>query len=122
MPGRPMIHHASFRNFKALRNVEITFDSRLTVLVGPNGSGKTSVLQGIHFLCQLLEGRSVLELLRGRRRLDRISSRNATGGVRLELTAGNDLRRTVRLQEASVSKTSQDGLIQVALTAIAECA
>jgi predicted ATPase len=45
-----MITRAKFQNFKALRDVEITFDSRLTVLVGPNGSGKTSVLQGIQFL------------------------------------------------------------------------
>jgi predicted ATPase len=45
-----MITRAKFENFKALRDVEITFDSRLTVLVGPNGSGKTSVLQGIQFL------------------------------------------------------------------------
>jgi ABC-type molybdenum transport system ATPase subunit/photorepair protein PhrA len=45
-----MIHRAKFQNFKALRDVEITFDSRLTVLVGPNGSGKTSVLQGIRYL------------------------------------------------------------------------
>lgn len=48
-----MIHRAKFQNFKALRDVEVTFDSRLTVLVGPNGSGKTSVLQGIHALSQL---------------------------------------------------------------------
>jgi predicted ATPase len=48
-----MITRAKFQNFKALRDVEITFDSRLTVLVGPNGSGKTSVLQGIHALTQL---------------------------------------------------------------------
>jgi predicted ATPase len=50
-----MIHRAKFQNFKALRDVEVTFDSRLTVLVGPNGSGKTSVLQGIHFLTQLAQ-------------------------------------------------------------------
>ena len=48
-----MIHRAKFQNFKALRDVEVTFDSRLTVLVGPNGSGKTSVLQGMHALSQL---------------------------------------------------------------------
>ena len=47
-----MIHRAKFQNFKALRDVEVTFDSRLTVLVGPNGSGKTSVLQGVHALSQ----------------------------------------------------------------------
>src|SRR6516162_9327724 len=45
-----MITRAKFQNFKALRDVEITFDSQLTVLVGPNGSGKTSVLEGIQFL------------------------------------------------------------------------
>ena len=50
-----MITRAKFRNFKALRDVEITFDSRLTVLVGPNGSGKTSILQGLLFLCQAAE-------------------------------------------------------------------
>lgn len=45
-----MITRAKFENFKALRDVQITFDSRLTVLVGPNGSGKTSVLEAIQFL------------------------------------------------------------------------
>jgi len=48
-----MITRAKFRNFKALRDVEITFESRLTVLVGPNGSGKTSVLQGLNYLTRL---------------------------------------------------------------------
>jgi predicted ATPase len=48
-----MIHRAKFQNFKALRDVEVTFDSRLTVLVGPNGSGKTSVLKGIDELLLL---------------------------------------------------------------------
>ncbi|MFY7952270.1 MAG: AAA family ATPase [Armatimonadaceae bacterium] len=48
-----MIHRAKFQNFKALKDVEITFDSRLTVLVGPNGSGKTSVLKAIRWLTEL---------------------------------------------------------------------
>jgi len=42
-----MIRKAKFENFKGLRDVEITFESRFTVLVGPNGTGKTSVLQGV---------------------------------------------------------------------------
>lgn len=42
-----MIHRATFQNFKSLRDVTITFDRRLTVLVGPNGCGKTSALKGI---------------------------------------------------------------------------
>ncbi len=56
-----MIHRAKFQNFKALRDVEVTFDSRLTVLVGPNGSGKTSVLRGIYWLCQMATNSTHLE-------------------------------------------------------------
>ena len=54
--GVPMIKRAAFKNFKALRDVEVTFDSRLTVLVGPNGSGKTSVLQGIEIVGRFANG------------------------------------------------------------------
>ncbi len=45
-----MITKVSFRSFKSLREVDIDFTSRLTVLVGPNASGKTSVLQGISLI------------------------------------------------------------------------
>ena len=42
-----MIRKVKFRNFKALR--EVAFDlEQLTVLVGPNASGKTTVLEGLH--------------------------------------------------------------------------
>jgi energy-coupling factor transporter ATP-binding protein EcfA2 len=47
-----MLHKVQFRNFKALRDVDLDLE-RLTVLVGPNASGKTSVLEGIHYLWQL---------------------------------------------------------------------
>jgi energy-coupling factor transporter ATP-binding protein EcfA2 len=51
-----MIHRAKFQNFKALKDVEVTFDRRLTVLVGPNGSGKSSVLNGLKWVCDLASG------------------------------------------------------------------
>jgi predicted ATPase len=44
-----MIRKVSFRNFKALRHVDVTLE-RLTVIVGPNASGKTSILEGIRLL------------------------------------------------------------------------
>jgi predicted ATPase len=47
-----MIQSASFRNFKSLRHVDVDFE-RLTVIVGPNASGKTSILEGLHLLTQL---------------------------------------------------------------------
>lgn len=47
-----MIHDATFKNFKALRDVSLQF-SPLTLIVGPNASGKTSILQAIHYLTRL---------------------------------------------------------------------
>jgi len=48
----PMIHTLRLQNFKGIRDVEIGLE-RLTVLVGPNGSGKTSFLQGLNFFTEV---------------------------------------------------------------------
>jgi len=47
-----MIHKAVFKSFKALADVAFQ-PGQLAVLVGRNGSGKTSVLDGLYALCQL---------------------------------------------------------------------
>ncbi|NQT37577.1 MAG: AAA family ATPase [Planctomycetes bacterium] len=44
-----MIDKVVFQNFKALRDVSLDLE-RFTVLVGPNASGKTSILQGLDHL------------------------------------------------------------------------
>jgi predicted ATPase len=46
-----MISKVSIRNFKCLRDVQIDLE-RFTVVVGPNASGKSSILQGLHLLCR----------------------------------------------------------------------
>jgi predicted ATPase len=46
-----MITQVSIRNFKCLRDVQIDLE-RFTVFVGPNASGKSSVLQGLDLLCR----------------------------------------------------------------------
>jgi energy-coupling factor transporter ATP-binding protein EcfA2 len=61
-----MITSASFRNFKSLRNVDIDLE-RLTVIVGPNASGKTSVLEGLTYL-SLIYSNEPKELFVGKRR------------------------------------------------------
>ena len=50
-----MIDIVRFKNFKALRDVTVLL-GQLTVLVGPNASGKTSVLQGLDYLFFLRHG------------------------------------------------------------------
>jgi len=46
-----MIDRVHFENFKSLKDVALEL-GRLTVLVGPNGCGKSSVLQAVHLLSQ----------------------------------------------------------------------
>jgi AAA15 family ATPase/GTPase len=46
-----MIDRVHFENFKSLQDVTLQL-GRLTALVGPNGCGKSSVLQGMHLLSQ----------------------------------------------------------------------
>ncbi|HVG63156.1 MAG TPA: AAA family ATPase [Hyalangium sp.] len=43
-----MIRAVRFENFRCLRDVELTL-APLTVLVGPSGAGKTSVLEGLQY-------------------------------------------------------------------------
>jgi predicted ATP-dependent endonuclease of OLD family len=42
-----MISQVAIRNFKSLRDVRVDLE-RFTVFVGPNGSGKTALLEAIH--------------------------------------------------------------------------
>lgn len=50
-----MIRRVWFEEYRALRRVEVPLE-RLTVLVGPNGSGKTSLLEGIGLLMEAGRG------------------------------------------------------------------
>src|SRR5437588_12928491 len=50
-----MIDYLHFRNFKCLRDVEINL-SPFTVLIGPNDSGKSSLLDAIQFLGRTATG------------------------------------------------------------------
>lgn len=52
-----MIEKVSFRNFKAYRSLDLDLEP-FTVLVGPNASGKTSLLEGLRVLSRV--ARSIL--------------------------------------------------------------
>lgn len=79
-----MIHAVRFRNFKSLRDVELELD-RLTVLVGPNASGKTSVLEGLHHLTRLATS-DPRQVFAGSANVGVIASRGAEGTLELGLS------------------------------------
>lgn len=51
MSGMFVINQIDFRNFKALRNATLPL-GRFALMVGPNGSGKTSAIQGLMAVSQ----------------------------------------------------------------------
>jgi hypothetical protein len=84
-----MIHSVRFRNFKALRSVDLDLE-RLTLLVGPNASGKTSALEGLALLTRLAS-QDPREVFVGPAAIGVVASRGATGA--LELAFSGAFRR-----------------------------
>lgn len=84
-----MINKLSIRNFKCLRDVQVDLE-RFTVFVGPNASGKSSILQALHFLCALFHmnhpQNSDAELLQS-------LSRGATKPIELAVEIGDNAFR-----------------------------
>jgi energy-coupling factor transporter ATP-binding protein EcfA2 len=49
-----MIRKVSFRNFKAYRSLDLELEP-FTVLVGPNASGKTTLLEGLRYISEIID-------------------------------------------------------------------
>jgi DNA replication and repair protein RecF len=47
------INHLELKNFRCFTHYEATFHSPLTLIEGDNGTGKSSILEAIHYLCYL---------------------------------------------------------------------
>jgi len=50
------LRRLKIKNFKSLKDVDIEFD-HLNILIGMNGAGKSTVLQALDFVSQLMRGR-----------------------------------------------------------------
>ncbi|HVK69013.1 MAG TPA: AAA family ATPase [Polyangium sp.] len=79
-----MIERVSFTNFKSLRKAEIAL-GRFMVIVGPNGSGKTSILDGLHYLAQAAQ-MPLPSILKGVFGPLNLISRDAQGQMKLMLS------------------------------------
>ncbi len=77
-----MIESLRLQNFKGHRDTTIEL-GRLTVLVGPNGSGKTSVLQALQILSQLVM-KPVTEVFRADREPEFLVTRGTSGPIKFE--------------------------------------
>jgi predicted ATP-dependent endonuclease of OLD family len=52
------IRHVAIKNFRALEDIDCPFGARINVIVGPNGVGKTTILQALRLTKALLAPRT----------------------------------------------------------------
>jgi predicted ATPase len=82
-----IIESIRLKNFKALQNVEMRDIPKLCVLVGANGTGKSSLFSIFGFLKDALSGNvnTALSKLGGARGFDEVISRESSGSIEIEL-------------------------------------
>ena len=80
----PRIEHLKVRNFRALRDVELRDPTPLTVLPGPNASGKSTVFDMFALLAECFEG-GLRRAWEKRGRARELKSRGADGPVLIEI-------------------------------------
>ncbi|MBI4596296.1 MAG: AAA family ATPase [Candidatus Tectomicrobia bacterium] len=55
-----MIKKLTVKNYKSLKELTISFQP-LTILAGPNASGKTNILDALSFVCDFVQGKNPLD-------------------------------------------------------------
>ncbi len=81
------IEHLRLQNFKTFQNAEMTDIPSLCVIVGANGSGKSTVFNVFGFLRDAMSGtlNTALARLGGSRGIEEVRSRGASGPIEIEL-------------------------------------
>ncbi|MDO8841393.1 AAA family ATPase [Methanocalculus sp.] len=81
------IESIRLKNFKAFRDMEMTNIPHFTVIVGANGTGKSTLFSVFGFLKNALSGNvnSALQKLGGSRGFFEVRSRNADGPIEIEI-------------------------------------
>ena len=96
-----MIKHVHIQNFKALRDVSLEL-TPMHLLIGPNDSGKTSILQALAVLCEF-GGQGLLSQLPGMGDWYQRSWRGE-GGVVISATVGDaDGEYTITVSQGGVT-------------------
>ncbi len=104
------VTRVEYVGFRSCHHVRLSLEtSGVTVLVGPNASGKSSLLHGISYVSQVTRGK-LRALFSGPRDVRRLRSADATGPMELAIFAGSkelrvqaepgddDTKLTVRLK------------------------
>lgn len=99
-----MIKRVHFESFQSLQSVTLDL-GRLTALVGANGSGKSSVLLGMHLLARAVDV-GVGEVFKGSRAPERLIYRGTPGTIALAMRDTDDDELNLEIHVAKESEIS----------------
>lgn len=87
------IESIRLKNFKAFRQIEMVNIPRFCVIVGANGTGKSTLFQVFAFLKEALTSNvhTALVQLGGSRGIKEVRSRNSTGNIEIEIKFRKDI-------------------------------
>ena len=88
-----ILHSPELRNFRGFHEIRIDFDQRLTVLVGTNGAGKTTVLDALAILLDQYAARLIASRSTARR-LKESDTTNGAPEARIRLTVDGNHGQT----------------------------
>jgi predicted ATPase len=109
--------HLVVRNFRGLEDIEVEFDNRVNIIVGPNAVGKTTILEAIRLAKALLaprtqsEGAQVLQSLR--LAVPHYPQRIFAEAVAREVSKNVEIRCRYELVEHELSRI-EGGISQIA--------
>lgn len=58
----PSLTKLGFKNWRSLKDVEINFTTPITVFIGANSSGKTNIIDGLHFLRDMVRSETMSDV------------------------------------------------------------
>jgi predicted ATPase len=106
-----MIRRVRIRGYKSLRDVEVTFPGPLTVVIGPNASGKSNLLNALGLLSRMALSPTLEEAFREHRGRIIEAFTFGPGGLREALTRDSlsfSMEGDVELSNSAVAETEAD--------------
>jgi len=79
-----MFTHIKLQNFKAIKSLDLPL-SPITAFIGPNDSGKSSILQAIHLATQIAAVKKIDNILIGDWELEELQSRKIDTPISIEI-------------------------------------
>lgn len=80
-----MLTHLTLKNFKPIRHIDLELEP-MSVFIGPNDSGKSSILQAVRYASQIASRRRIEEIFNGIHHLDHLQNKSGSGPICYKLS------------------------------------